>query len=194
MENIKKFLELIYNSDNGMLYFYVITGSIALILIVLIIVNIKKGKKQVKEDIQVETKPAPETVVQENIQVETKPVEEPNVQENIDDKKVEVQNMVDEKPVEEPKVEEVIEETNNSSDIPKVEEVKHEDNIEVNVTNLVTDDNTEVKVDALDALYKNQEIKNKESNEDEIELPKVKENSDLSSESFMERLNALKNK
>ena len=33
-----------------------------------------------------------------------------------------------------------------------------------------------------------------ESKEDEIELPKVKENSDLSSESFMERLNALKNK
>lgn len=178
MENIKKFLELIYNSDNGMLYFYVITGSIALILIVLIIINIKKGKKQVKEDIQ----------------VETQPVEEPKVQENIDDKKVEVQNMVDEKPVEEPKVEEVIEEANISSDIPKVEEEKHEDNNEVNVTNLVTDNNTEVKVDALDALYKNQEIKNKESNEDEIELPKVKENSDLSSESFMERLNALKNK
>ena len=53
MENIKKFLELIYNSDNGMLYFYVVTGSIALILIVLIIINIKKGKKQAKEDIQV---------------------------------------------------------------------------------------------------------------------------------------------
>ncbi len=166
MENIKKFLELIYNSDNGMLYFYVITGSIALILIVLIIINIKKGKKQVQEDIQVETKPA----------------SEPKVQENIDDKKVDVQNVVDEKIIEEPKVEEVIEETNISNDIPKVEEEKHEDNNEVKVN----DD------DALDALYKNQEIK--KSNEDEIELPKVKENSDLSSESFMERLNALKNK
>ena len=179
MENIKKFLELIYNSDNGMLYFYVITGSIALILIVLIIINIKKGKKQVQEDIQVETKPATES----------------KVQENIDDKKVEVQNVVDEKIIEEPKVEEVIEETNISNDIPKVEEEKHEDNNEVNVTNLVTEDNNEVKVndvDALDALYKNQEIK--KSNEDEIELPKVKENGDLSSESFMERLNALKNK
>ena len=166
MENIKKFLELIYNSDNGMLYFYVITGSIALILIVLIIINIKKGKKQVQEDIQVETKPA----------------SEPKVQENIDDKKVDVQNVVDEKIIEEPKVEEVIEETNISNDIPKVEEEKHEDNNEVKVN----DD------DALDALYKNQEIK--KSNEDELELPKVKENSDLSSESFMERLNALKNK
>ena len=166
MENIKKFLELIYNSDNGMLYFYVITGSIALILIVLIIINIKKGKKQVQEDIQVETKPA----------------SEPKVQENIDDKKVDVQNVVDEKIIEEPKVEEVTEETNISNDIPKVEEEKHEDNNEVKVN----DD------DALDALYKNQEIK--KSNEDEIELPKVKENSDLSSESFMERLNALKNK
>ena len=153
MENIKKFLELIYNSDNGMLYFYAITGSIALILIVLIIINIKKGKKQAKED--------------------------------IDDKKVEVQSVVDEKTKEEQKVEEVIEETNISNDIPKnedVKEIEHEDNIEVN------------DVDALDALYENQENKIKESKEDEIELPKVKENSDLSSESFMERLNALKNK
>lgn len=171
MENIKKFLELIYNSDNGMLYFYVVTGSIALILIMLIIINIKKGKKQAKEDIQVESKPASETVVQENI----------------DDKKVEVQSVVDEKPKEEQKVEEVIEKTNISNDIPKdedVKEIEHEDNNEVKVND----------VDALDVLYNNQENKIKESNEDEIELPKVKENSDLSSESFMERLNALKNK
>lgn len=171
MENIKKFLELIYNSDNGMLYFYVVTGSIALILIVLIIINIKKGKKQAKEDIQVESKPVSETVVQENI----------------DDKKVEVQSVVDEKPKEEQKVEEVIEKTNISNDIPKdedIKEIEHEDNNEVKVND----------VDALDVLYNNQENKIKESNEDEIELPKVKENSDLSSESFMERLNALKNK
>ena len=70
MENIKKFLELIYNSDNGMLYFYVITGSIALILIVLIIINIKQGKKQAKEDIQVESEPASELKAQENIDEE----------------------------------------------------------------------------------------------------------------------------
>ena len=171
MENIKKFLELIYNSDNGMLYFYVITGSIALILIVLIIINIKKGKKQAKEDIKVESKPA----------------SEPKAQENIDDKKVEVQSVVDEKPKEEQKVEEVIEKINISNDISKDEDIKeiaHEDNNEVKVND----------VDALDALYENQENKIKESNEDEIELPKVKENSDLSSENFMERLNALKNK
>lgn len=171
MENIKKFLELIYNSDNGMLYFYVITGSIALILIVLIIINIKKGKKQAKEDIQVESEPA----------------SEPKAQENIDEEKVEVQSVVDEKTKEEQKVEEVIEKTNISNDIPKnedVKEIEHEDNNEVKVND----------VDALDALYENQENKIKESNEDEIELPKVKENSNLSSESFMERLNALKNK
>lgn len=187
MENIKKFLELIYNSDNGMLYFYAITGSIALILIVLIIINIKKGKKQAKEEIQVETKSASETVVQENIQVESKPASEPKAQENIDDKKVEVQSMFDEKTKEEQKVEEVIEETNISNDIPNdedVKEIEHENNNEVKVND----------VDALDALYNNQENKIKESKEDEIELPKVKENSDLSSESFMERLNALKNK
>lgn len=171
MENIKKFLELIYNSDNGMLYFYVITGSIALILIVLIIINIKKGKKQAKEDIQVESEPASEL----------------KAQENIDEEKVEVQSVVDEKTKEEQKVEEVIEETNISNDIPMnedVKEIEHEDNNEVKVND----------VDALDALYENQENKIKESKEDEIELPKVKENSDLSSESFMERLNALKNK
>ena len=171
MENIKKFLELIYNSDNGMLYFYVITGSIALILIVLIIINIKQGKKQAKEDIQVESKPA----------------SEPKAQENIDEEKIEVQSVIDEKTKEEQKVEEVIEETNISNDIPKnedVKEIEHEDNNEVKVND----------VDALDALYENQENKIKESNEDEIELPKVKENSNLSSESFMERLNALKNK
>ena len=171
MENIKKFLELIYKSDNGMLYFYVITGSIALILIVLIIINIKKGKKQAKEDIQVESKPA----------------SEPNAQENIDEEKIEVQSVIDEKTKEEQKVEEVIEETNISNYIPKnedVKEIEHEDNNEVKVND----------VDALDALYENQENKIKESNEDEIELPKVKENSNLSSESFMERLNALKNK
>ena len=171
MENIKKFLELIYKSDNGMLYFYVITGSIALILIVLIIINIKKGKKQAKEDIQVESEPASEL----------------KAQENIDEEKVEVQSVVDEKTKEEQKVEEFIEETNISNDIPKNEDVKgieHEDNNEVKVND----------VDALDALYENQENKIKESKEDEIELPKFKENSDLSSESFMERLNALKNK
>ena len=171
MENIKKFLELIYNSDNGMLYFYVITGSIALILIVLIIINIKQGKKQAKEDIQVESEPASEL----------------KAQENIDEEKVEVQSVVDEKTKEEQKVEEVIEKTNISNYIPKnedVKEIEHEDNNEVKVND----------VDALDALYENQENKIKESKEDEIELPKVKENSDLSSESFMERLNALKNK
>ena len=171
MENIKKFLELIYNSDNGMLYFYVITGSIALILIVLIIINIKQGKKQAKEDIQVESEPASEL----------------KIQENIDEEKVEVQSVVDEKTKEEQKVEEVIEKTNISNDIPMnedVKEIEHEDNNEVKVND----------VDALDALYENQENKIKESKEDEIELPKFKENSDLSSESFMERLNALKNK
>ena len=171
MENIKKFLELIYNSDNGMLYFYVITGSIALILIVLIIINIKQGKKQAKEDIQVESEPASEL----------------KAQENIDEEKVEVQSVVDEKTKEEQKVEEVIEKTNISNDIPMnedVKEIEHEDNNEVKVND----------VDALDVLYENQENKIKESNEDEIELPKVKENSNLSSESFMERLNALKNK
>lgn len=123
MENIKKFLELIYNSDNGMLYFYVITGSIALILIVLIIINIKKGKKQAKEDIQVESEPASEL----------------KAQENIDEEKIEVQSVIDEKTKEEQKVEEVIEKTNISNDIPMnedVKEIEHEDNNEVKVNDV----------------------------------------------------------
>ena len=134
MENIKKFLELIYKSDNGMLYFYVITGSIALILIVLIIINIKQGKKQAKEDIQVESEPASGL----------------KIQENIDEEKIEVQSVIDEKTKEEQKVEEVIEKTNISNDIPMnedVKEIEHEDNNEVKVND----------VDALDALYENQE-------------------------------------
>ena len=46
MENIKKILDIIYSSKNGMMYFYSITSLVALIFIILIIVTIKKEKNK----------------------------------------------------------------------------------------------------------------------------------------------------
>ena len=71
-----------------------------------------------------------------------------------------------------------------------------------NKSKKMTSEKFEIEINTLKSFFEvyckdkheNQENKIKESKEDEIELPKVKENSDLSSESFMERLNALKNK
>ena len=48
MEFIKKILSTIYSSENGMLYFYIITSILALFLIVLIIIAIKKDKSNLK--------------------------------------------------------------------------------------------------------------------------------------------------
>lgn len=48
MEFIKKILSTIYGSENGMLYFYIITSILALFLIVLIIIAIKKDKSNLK--------------------------------------------------------------------------------------------------------------------------------------------------
>ena len=48
MENIKKLLDIIYSSKNGMIYFYTITSLVALIFIILIILTIKKEKKKPK--------------------------------------------------------------------------------------------------------------------------------------------------
>lgn len=185
MENIRKFLDYLYNSNYGMLYFYIITGSIALILIILIIINVKKSKKQ-------------EINIDNNIGIETEKIEEHVTIDNDTVKEKEEYNVFDDKIVNEQKVEDVMESTNNNDDVSKVEDTKLVDNIEVNDANIVSENNKEViinEVDELDRLYNNYE-KNDEKidNEDEIELPKVKENSDLSSESFMERLNALKNK
>ena len=49
MENIKKILDIIYSSKNGMMYFYSITSLVALIFIILIIIKIKKenNKKEI---------------------------------------------------------------------------------------------------------------------------------------------------
>ena len=52
MENIKKILDIIYSSKNGMMYFYSITSLVALIFIILIIVTIKKEISTREDDKQ----------------------------------------------------------------------------------------------------------------------------------------------
>lgn len=48
MEKLKSLLDSIYNTEHGMLYFYLILGVIALIFVVLIIITIIKAKKEDK--------------------------------------------------------------------------------------------------------------------------------------------------
>lgn len=67
MENIKKILDIIYSSKNGMMYFYSITSLVALIFIILIIVTIKKEKnKKEKNKKEISTR---EVDKQKNIDV-----------------------------------------------------------------------------------------------------------------------------
>ena len=55
---LKNMLDKLYSSQNGMMYFYIISASIAFILIILIIVTIAKGNKndEVKEEVKEENK------------------------------------------------------------------------------------------------------------------------------------------
>lgn len=46
METIKSLLNALYSSDNGMLYFYIISAMLALFFIVLIIITIKKSNNK----------------------------------------------------------------------------------------------------------------------------------------------------
>lgn len=51
---LKSMLDKLYSSQNGMMYFYIISASIAFILIILIIVTIAKGNKseEIKEEVK----------------------------------------------------------------------------------------------------------------------------------------------
>ena len=51
---LKNMLDKLYSSQNGMMYFYIISASIAFILIILIIVTIAKGNKseEIKEEVK----------------------------------------------------------------------------------------------------------------------------------------------
>ena len=80
MDKLRNILDTIYNTEHGMLYFYLILGIIALIFVVLIIITIVKAKKEDKILKEVEKnnpalKSEPQEEVKEHVKVELK--EEP---------------------------------------------------------------------------------------------------------------------
>lgn len=80
MDKLRNILDTIYNTEHGMLYFYLILGAIALIFVVLIIITIVKAKKEDKILKEVEKnnpalKREPQEEVKEAVKVELK--EEP---------------------------------------------------------------------------------------------------------------------
>lgn len=80
MDKLRNILDTIYNTEHGMLYFYLILGAIALIFVVLIIITIVKAKKEDKILKEVEKnnpalKSEPQEEVKELVKVELK--EEP---------------------------------------------------------------------------------------------------------------------
>lgn len=145
---LKSMLDKLYSSQNGMMYFYIISASIAFILIILIIVTIAKGSKneEIKEEVKEENK--------ENIQR-----------------------------IDEPKSEELPKEEVSLAPISEIKEEETNSEIEV-----VSDTNVE------DSAM--------EATDDDIDLPKVKEEIEenkeempkLTNDVLAERLSALKNK
>lgn len=77
MDKLRNILDTIYNTEHGMLYFYLILGAIALIFVVLIIITIVKAKKEDKILKEVEKnnpalKSEPQEEVKEPVKVELK--------------------------------------------------------------------------------------------------------------------------
>ena len=77
MDKLRNILDTIYNTEHGMLYFYLILGVIALIFVVLIIITIVKAKKEDKILKEVEKnnpalKSEPQEEVKEPVKVELK--------------------------------------------------------------------------------------------------------------------------
>ena len=77
MDKLRNILDTIYNTEHGMLYFYLILGIIALIFVVLIIITIVKAKKEDKILQEVEKnnpalKSEPQEEVKEPVKVELK--------------------------------------------------------------------------------------------------------------------------
>ena len=77
MDKLRNILDTIYNTEHGMLYFYLILGVIALIFVVLIIITIIKAKKEDKILKEVEKnnpalKSEPQEEVKEPVKVELK--------------------------------------------------------------------------------------------------------------------------
>ena len=77
MDKLRNILDTIYNTEHGMLYFYLILGVIELIFVVLIIITIVKAKKEDKILQEVEKnnpalKSEPQEEVKEPVKVELK--------------------------------------------------------------------------------------------------------------------------
>lgn len=77
MDKLRNILDTIYNTEHGMLYFYLILGVIALIFVVLIIITIVKAKKEDKILQEVEKnnpalKSEPQEEIKEPVKVELK--------------------------------------------------------------------------------------------------------------------------
>lgn len=167
MENLTKMLEKLYSSQNGMLYFYIVTGSIALLLIILIIVSISKGKK--KDDKAKEVKEVQEfkenNPVSENIDIKSNELDSNDVilsstdDVNLDNKVIEDTFLVEDK------------------------------DLDLSLNEVVKEDSLDMLFDKLD-----KHIDLDSNSEDDIELPKTKEDTLISNDDFIERLNALKNK
>ena len=181
MENLTKMLEKLYSSQNGMLYFYIVTGSIALLLIILIIVSISKGKKKevnVDSTHKIEEKQFDKAKEVKEVQE----VKEDNlVSENIDIKSNELDNS-----------DVILSSTDDVSlDNKVIEDVPLDEDKDLDLSL-----NEEVKEDSLDMLFDklDKHIDLDNNSEDDIELPKTKEDTLISNDDFIERLNALKNK
>lgn len=178
MENLTKMLEKLYSSQNGMLYFYIVTGSIALLLIILIIVSLAKGKKK---EVNVDsTDKIEEKQFDEDKKVQ-EVIEDNLVSENIDIKSNELDNS------------DVILSSSDdvSLDNKVIEDVPLDEDKDLDLSL-----NEEVKEDSLDMLFDKLDKHNDldSNSEDDIELPKIKEDTLISNDDFIERLNALKNK
>ena len=130
---LKSMLDKLYSSQNGMMYFYIISASIAFILIILIIVTIAKGNKneEIKEEVKEENKentqkidePKSEELPKE--EVSSAPISEIKEEEaNSEIEVVSDTNVVDsatkniEEDIDLPKVKEEIEE--NKEEMPKL--------------------------------------------------------------------------
>ena len=118
---LESMLDKLYSSQNGMMYFYIISASIAFILIILIIVTIAKGNKneEIKEKVKDDNK--------ENIQKIDEPKSEELPKEEvslapISEIKEEEVNSEIEIVSDTKKIDSAIEAIDDDVDLPKVKE------------------------------------------------------------------------
>ena len=121
MDMLESMLDKLYSSQNGMMYFYIISASIAFILIILIIVTIAKGNKneEIKEKVKDDNK--------ENIQKIDEPKSEELPKEEvslapISEIKEEEVNSEIEIVSDTKKIDSAIEAIDDDVDLPKVKE------------------------------------------------------------------------